>query len=341
VRLWNQRWTGEKVSKRALKFAVWFLIALGTGGAWVFYFADAPMLARDLVTLQAPFVAYAAMGILTATTFVFGGFAREQICLYACPWPRIQAAMTDENTLTVSYRDWRGEPRGKHRKSEAAASLGDCIDCSACVNVCPTGVDIRNGQQMGCITCALCIDACDDVMKRIGKPRGLIDYVTLADGERERQGEPVVPIWRRIARPRIALYFTLWAGIGLAMLAALAVRTDMTIAIEPVRNPINVVLSDGSVRNAYEIRLRNMTGDAREFQFSAAADAPLLLDLQAVDGLVVTVPADQTLRQRLYLTADPTSPAATIDRLPVALAVEDMATGARTSETTVFHGRPR
>jgi cytochrome c oxidase accessory protein FixG len=341
VRLWNQKWNAEKVGKRALKFFVWFLIALGTGGAWIFYFADAPTLARDLVTGEAPFVAYSAMGILTATTFVFGGFAREQICLYACPWPRIQAAMTDENTLTVSYRDWRGEPRGKHRKSAASASLGDCIDCNACVNVCPTGVDIRNGQQMGCITCALCIDACDDVMTRIGKPRGLIDYVTFADGERERLGEPPVPIWKRVVRPRILLYFTLWAGIGLALLTALAFRTDMTLAIEPVRNPINVVLTDGSVRNAYEIRLRNMTGHDREMRLSAAADAPLVLDLQAIDGLVVTVPADQTMRQRLYLTADPASPAATTERLPVELAAEDVATGARTTETTVFHGRPR
>jgi cytochrome c oxidase accessory protein FixG len=139
----------------------------------------------DLVTGQAAYVAYATVGILTATTFVFGGFMREQICIYACPWPRIQAAMMDEDTITVAYREWRGEPRGKGKDRE---NLGDCIDCNACVNVCPVGIDIRDGQQLECITCALCIDACDDIMAKIGKPRGLIDYIALTDETREREG---------------------------------------------------------------------------------------------------------------------------------------------------------
>ena len=159
--------------------------------------------------------------VLTATTFAFGGFMREQVCIYMCPWPRIQAAMMDEETITVAYRDWRGEPRGKHRKAAGAADLGDCIDCSACVNVCPMGIDIRDGQQLACITCALCIDACDDVMDKVGKPRGLIGYVTLADGERERGGGAPVPVWRRILRPRVILYTVLWAGIGVALVGAL------------------------------------------------------------------------------------------------------------------------
>ncbi len=163
VRLWNAPWTASKIRLRAIKFAVWLLIAVATGGAWIFYFADAPTLLRQFVTFQAPPVAYITVGILTATTFVFGGFMREQVCIYMCPWPRIQAAMMDESTITVAYRDWRGEPRGKHQKHSDAAH-GDCIDCNACVNVCPTGIDIRDGQQLACITCALCIDACDDVM---------------------------------------------------------------------------------------------------------------------------------------------------------------------------------
>jgi cytochrome c oxidase accessory protein FixG len=128
-------------------------------------------------------VAYATVGILTATTFVFGGFMREQVCIYMCPWPRIQAAMMDEDTITVAYREWRGEPRGKGKDRE---NLGDCIDCNACVNVCPVGIDIRDGQQLECITCALCIDACDDIMAKIGKPRGLIDYIALTDEARAR-----------------------------------------------------------------------------------------------------------------------------------------------------------
>jgi cytochrome c oxidase accessory protein FixG len=258
-----------------------------------------------------------------------------------CPWPRIQAAMMDEETITVAYRDWRGEPRGKHRKAEGADQLGDCIDCSACVNVCPTGIDIRDGQQLACITCALCIDACDDVMGKIGKPRGLIDYITLHDAEAERAGGATTSVWRRILRPRILLYTALWAGIGLALLAALFLRTDMTLSIEPVRNPINVVMSDGSVRNAYEIRLRNMTGFDRDYELLVDSPAPVVLDLQGLDGNVVTVPADTTGRQRLYLTAPPDSPAADEERLELHLIVRDAATGQEINQETHFHGRDR
>jgi cytochrome c oxidase accessory protein FixG len=338
VRLWNQPWNAEKIRKRSVKFAVWLLIAVATGGAWIFYFADAPTLARQFVTFDAPPVAYATVAILTATTFVFGGFMREQICIYACPWPRIQAAMMDEETITVAYRDWRGEPRGKHQKHSDAVH-GDCIDCNACVSVCPTGVDIREGQHLACITCALCIDACDDVMAKIGKPRGLIDYITLSDGERERAGGATVAVWRRILRPRILLYFVLWSGIGLAMVYALAVRTDLAFSIEKVRNPVNVVLSDGSVRNAYELRLRNMTGFDRAFRLSVDGPAPMALELQGLDGLVVTVPADATYQQRAYLTAPEGSPAAAGGLTPVEIVVEDAGSGRQAREATVFAGR--
>jgi cytochrome c oxidase accessory protein FixG len=318
---------------------VWLLIAVATGGAWVFYFADAPTLLRQLLTLTAPPAAYASIGILTATTFVFGGFLREQVCIYMCPWPRIQAAMMDESTMTVAYRDWRGEPRGKHRKAAGAEHLGDCIDCYACVNVCPMGIDIRDGQQLACITCALCIDACDDVMDKVGKPRGLIGYVTLADGEAERAGDPPVPVWRRIVRPRVILYTALWSAVGIGLVLALLMRTDMSMSIEPVRNPVNVTLSDGSIRNAYELRLRNMTGYDRDFRLSVVADAPLALELQGLPGLTVTVPADSTLRQRVYLTSPPDSAASAEPLLPVDLVAADAAGGRQARESTVFHGR--
>ena len=150
------------------------VIGVATGGAWIFYFADAPTLLADLVTLQAPAVAYLTVALLTATTYTFGGLLREQVCTYMCPWPRIQAAMLDEHSLTVTYNDWRGEPRSRHAKKALAEGkpVGDCVDCNACVAVCPMGIDIRDGQQLECITCALCIDACDDVMAKLGKERG-------------------------------------------------------------------------------------------------------------------------------------------------------------------------
>ncbi len=245
IKLHQQKWTGRKLRLRLEKWGVWLLIAVATGGAWVFYFADAPTLAKELVTGAAPFVAYVSIGILTATTFVFGGFMREQICIYACPWPRIQAAMMDDQTITVGYRAWRGEPRGKHRKKNADAALGDCIDCNACVAVCPMGIDIRDGQQLACITCALCIDACDDVMAKVGKPRGLIDYCTLQDEAIETQGAAPIPVWKRILRPRTMLYTVMWAGIGVGMMVSLFMRDSIDLTVARDRNPTYVVLSDG------------------------------------------------------------------------------------------------
>ena len=339
LRLWKSGWTATKIRLRAVKWSIWLLIALATGGAWIFYFADAPTLLHQLVTLTAPPVAWISIAVLTATTFTLGGFMREQVCIYMCPWPRIQAAMMDESTMTVAYRDWRGEPRGKHRKSAEADTLGDCIDCMACVNVCPMGIDIRDGQQLACITCALCIDACDDVMERIGKPRGLIDYLTLTGGERERAGEAPEPAWKSVVRPRTLLYFALWSAIGVGLLAALFLRTDLAFSVEPVRNPVNVILSDGSVRNAYELRLRNMAGNDRDFRLSVEAPAPMVLTLEGVEGLELTVPADSTWRQRVYLTAPPDSPAAAAARTDLDLVVEDTGSGTRAREGTIFHGR--
>ena len=183
VRLDGAPWSVTKLRRRGAKHAVWLLVAVSTGGAWIFYFADAPRLAVDLVRGEAPGVAYATIAVLTATTYVLGGLLREQVCIYMCPWPRIQGAMLDENSLTVSYNDWRGEPRGRHlrRNREDDGPRGDCVDCNACVAVCPMGIDIRDGQQFECITCALCIDACNGVMERIGRPGGLISYATLSD----------------------------------------------------------------------------------------------------------------------------------------------------------------
>ncbi len=338
VRLWNAKWDFRKWRLRLSKWVVWLLIGLATGGAWVFYFTDAPQLARDLVTLNAHPIAYTTVAVLTLTTVVFGGFAREQVCIYMCPWPRIQAAMIDEDTLTVAYRSWRGEPRGKHRKAEDADKLGDCIDCMACVNVCPVGIDIREGQQLECITCALCIDACDDVMDKIGKPRGLIDYMALTDETAERAGQPPKPIWKHILRPRTILYTVLWSLVGFGLVFALFIRPEIDMTVAPVRNPTFVTLSDGSIRNTYDVRLRNKNGEARPFQLSLTTDSLLDISREGGDDLVVEVPADETLLQRVYVTAPVGSPAATEDRTAFRLWVEDLENSERASTDTVFNG---
>ncbi|MEO6300599.1 MAG: cytochrome c oxidase accessory protein CcoG [Paracoccaceae bacterium] len=340
VRLHRQAWNLEKARKRAVKWTVWLLIGLATGGAWVFYFTDAPQLLRDLIAGTAHPAAYITIGILTATTFVFGGFAREQICIYACPWPRIQSAMMDEDTITIGYRDWRGEPRGK----QSVATSGDCIDCMACVNVCPMGIDIRDGQQLACITCGLCIDACNDTMTKIGKPLNLISYLALTDETLERAGKPPKSIWSHVFRPRTVVYTVLWGGVGIGLIVALFLRSNIDVSVTPVRNPTHVVLSDGAIRNSYNLRLRNKHGEDRWFTFSATADATFVLGLEGAPGLRVLVPANQTKEQRLYITAAADTPGALANRTTVRLWITDqdgpdVPRAERVARDTVFNGK--
>lgn len=343
VRLWNAKWSLRKIRLRLTKWAVWLLISVATGGAWVFYFTDAPTLAAQLLTGNAHSIAYTTIAILTLTTFVFGGFMREQICIYMCPWPRIQAAMMDEDTLVVAYRHWRGEPRGKlHKKAvpvdDGSAAQGDCIDCMACVNVCPVGIDIRDGQQLECITCALCIDACDEVMDRIGKPRGLIDYMALNDEAAEIGGRPPRSLWKHVLRPRTLLYAGLWSLVGFGLLFALFIRSDIDVVVTPVRNPMFVTLSDGSIRNTYELRLSNKHGEERPFHITLTSDEVLQISLEGVDGLVVNVRPDGTDTQKVYVVSPAGSAAAARDRTDLRFWIEDLTNQDRAYKDTVFNG---
>ncbi|NOX40394.1 MAG: cytochrome c oxidase accessory protein CcoG [Alphaproteobacteria bacterium] len=338
VRLYNSKWGARKIRLRTTKWTIWLLISAATGGAWVFYFMDAPFLLHHLFVGRAPYVAYAFVVSLTATTFLFGGFLREQICIYMCPWPRIQAAMIDEETVTVSYRDWRGEPRGKHRKSAEAVNLGDCIDCAACVNVCPMGIDIRDGQQMECITCALCIDACDDVMQKIGKPRGLIDYISLTDEISEREGNPPISAWNHVIRLRTIIYTGIWLAIGASLILALFMRAAIDLNVSPVRNPIFVTLSDGSIRNTFNLRIRNKQGEARPFEISISPTEGFELKLQGNEASIVNVPADSTGAHKVFVTAKKGSLASKSELTHIRIWVKDTVNGDRVYRDTVFNG---
>lgn len=347
LRLLRSKWNAKKIRLRLVKWTIWLLIAVATGGAWVFYFADAPTLLRDLFTLQAAPVAYTTVAILTATTFIFGGFMREQICIYMCPWPRIQAVMMDNDTLTVAYRTWRGEPRSKGKsrtikegtEGNGPVLAGDCIDCMACVNVCPTGIDIRDGQQMECISCALCIDACDEIMEKIGKPRGLIDYLALSDEGREREGNAPLPAWKHIFRLRTMIYTAAWAGFGLLLVYALFIRPTIDITVAPVRNPQYVTLSDGAIRNAYDIRLRNKHGEARPFEFQVMGDMAFELRLEGRDTLETLVPPNETALQRVYIVAPAGSGPAGTERSDIRFWVKDGISGERAYKDSIFNGK--
>ncbi len=263
-------WSASKLGKRTLKMAVWLVIALATGGAWVFYFADAPTLLVQLVTGQAERVAYITIAILAALTFTFAGFMREQVCTYMCPWPRIQGAMLDEHSLVVTYNAWRGEPRSLHRKKLLAKGepAGDCVDCNSCVAVCPMGIDIRDGNQLECINCALCIDACDQVMDKIGLPRGLISYSTVSLLAAKKVDKNATWPIRTLVRPRTIIYFSLWALVGVGMLVSLVLRDRLGVNIVADRNPLYVTLSDGAIRNGYTVKILNMKAEPRAFHIT-------------------------------------------------------------------------
>ena len=335
LRLHRADWSFRKARLRLTKWTAWALIGLATGGAWVFYFADAPTLAMQFATLSAPSIAWTTVAILTATTFIFGGFMREQVCIYMCPWPRIQGAMMDDETLTVAYRDWRGEPRGKKRD----ATAGDCIDCNACVAVCPMGIDIRDGQQLACITCALCIDACDDVMAKVGRERGLIDYLSTSDADREMAGGKARPYWQHILRPRIILYTAIWAAIGLGMTWAIFVRPDIEMTVAAVRNPTYVTLSDGAIRNSYEVRLRNKHSEDRMFGLHVAGDLNLRLSVEGTPYSAINVPADETFKVRVYVTAPAGSDPAGVSETAIRFWVEDLSNGDRAYNSSHFNGQ--
>ncbi len=293
IKLDKASWSFDKARKFVTKHAIWLLIAMATGGAWIFYFADAPTLALNFVEGEAPFVAYSTVAVLTATTYVLAGFMREQVCTYMCPWPRIQAAMLDEDSLTVTYNDWRGEPRGKLSKKANAdeRAVGDCIDCNQCVAVCPMGIDIREGQQLECITCALCIDACNGVMDKIGRARGLISYSTFSEYSRRAAGETVKTTWRSFVRPRTMVYLALWSLAGIAMLIHLGMRDRLDVNVLHDRNPLHVTLSDGSIRNGYTVKILNMQARPRVFTVS----------LDGLDGAFMQVEAAgaETLTQEV------------------------------------------
>ncbi len=337
LKLDGSPWTFNKIWRRVAKHVSWIAIAVATGGAWIFYFADAPSLAFEFATGQAAAIAYTTVAVLTATTYVLGGLMREQVCIYMCPWPRIQAAMLDEKSLVVTYNDWRGEPRSRHAKKAAAAgqAVRDCVDCNACVAVCPMGIDIRDGQQLACITCALCIDACDGVMDKIGKPRGLIAYATLNEYDanmalataggtsaidpsrvRNADGSFVDKVrhfnWKIILRPRTLLYFGVWAAVGLGLVFALLSRDRLEINVIHDRNPQFVLESDGSIRNGYTIRLLNMIPEPRTILVSMEGLPEATMKISGITDVpgrlfAVQVEPDRTLALRFFVTLPKTA----------------------------------
>jgi cytochrome c oxidase accessory protein FixG len=258
----------DTVWRKASKHLVWLGIAFWTGGAWIMYFVDAPTVTMEFWSGTASKEVYFFTFLFTATTYLLAGWAREQVCTYMCPWPRFQSAMLDEQSLTVTYQGWRGEPRSRGKRHEADP-VGDCVDCGACVTACPTGIDIRDGIQLECINCGLCIDACNHVMERTGQPSWLITWDTLADQAAKAAGQQVK---FKFLRPRTIIYISALLVAVCVMVVALANRSTLGLSVLHDRAPLFVRLADGSLRNGYTVKIVNK------------AQAQVLYDLQA-EGL--------------------------------------------------------
>ncbi len=366
MKLENAPWTASKVFKRVLKHAVWIFIGVATGGAWIFYFADAPTLFMNFLTGNAAPIAYITVAVLTATTYTFGGLMREQVCIYMCPWPRIQAAMLDENSLVVTYNDWRGEPRGRHAKKAAAQGLvqGDCVDCNACVAVCPMGIDIRDGQQLECITCALCIDACDNIMDKLDRPRGLISYATLSDYAdnmalaqdpetgaldprrvRTPDGGFVDAVkhfnWRIIFRARSLLYMGVWSAVGIGLIVALLSRDRLEVNVLHDRNPQYVLESNGDIRNGYSVKILNMIPEPRTIFLSIEGLPGATMKIPGIDqpaGVSFAIPVEPDRLRELRVNVLQPKEFVSSQTATFRFIAEDKSSFERDSYTANFHG---
>jgi cytochrome c oxidase accessory protein FixG len=244
-------WNMSKIIVRSKKYLLWLLISFLTGVSFVAWFTDAYDLWVNLFLFNVSSTVYITIGLFVVGTFYLAGFLREQTCFWLCPYARIQAVMIDDTSIVPSYDVSRGEKRGRLKKGKAITEeQGDCVDCNQCVAVCPTGVDIRGGQQEGCIMCGLCIDACDAVMEKIDKPKGLIKYASW-DGIR---GKQELPLYKR---PRVWLYCSILVVSVLGVVLGLSEMESLELKVIHSRQPLFVLQSDGTIKNRYTLKVLN------------------------------------------------------------------------------------
>jgi cytochrome c oxidase accessory protein FixG len=284
MRLAKQPWTIEKIAKKTAKHFSWGLLALWTGFTFVAYFTPAHTLLHE--------VASAALGpwewfwvlFYSFATYGNAGWMREQVCKYMCPYARFQSSMFDKDTLIITYDQQRGEPRNANSKREldAGKAAGDCIDCSMCVQVCPTGIDIRKGLQYECIGCAACVDACNSVMTKIDKPLGLIRYST---EHAINNHLSLKQMQQRVTRPRVLIYGTLLLLIIVAFFGALFMRTPLKLDVIRDRGSLGREVDDGMIENVYRLQIMNTAETAHRFK----------LNVTGIDSISLATPDEVQL----------------------------------------------
>ncbi|MBD3669891.1 MAG: cytochrome c oxidase accessory protein CcoG [Gammaproteobacteria bacterium] len=303
IRLFKSDWDANKVFKIGLTHISWIGVAFLTGLSFTLYWGDAPELVSQMVTGDAPFPAYATTLFLTLSTYVMAGLAREQVCTYMCPYARFQSAMFDRDTLIVAYDESRGEGRkGRQKLTKALKDIdvrheqgyGDCIDCGYCVQVCPTGIDIRDGLQYQCITCALCIDACNEIMDSVGYPRGLIRYTS----DKVLQGEKT-----RIFKLKNIGYVVAILATSIALVWSVATRDVLELAVNQIRQPLAQTLADGRVQNSYELKISNKGTHTTRYRITTEGIDFGELDLANFDE--VSIAPEKNLRVMARIRANP------------------------------------
>ena len=268
MRLDKAPWSSwEKIWRKSAKQLAWVAVALWTGFTFVGFFVPIRALGSEILALQGSWQIF-WMLFYAFATYGFAGHMREQVCKYMCPYARFQSAMFDKDTLIVTYDSARGEPRGaRSKKVDAkAAGLGDCIDCSLCVQVCPTGIDIRNGLQYECIGCGLCVDACNSVMDKVNYPRGLIRFAT-QNAMTQHWGR--AEIVRRVLRPRVLFYSSVLVGLSVAMLVSMATRVPLKVDVVRDRAALSRMVAGGQLENIYRLQIMNATEATQRYRIGA------------------------------------------------------------------------
>jgi cytochrome c oxidase accessory protein FixG len=307
LRLENSRWLGERLWRSGSKHLIWIAIALWTSFTFVGYFTPIRELGADVLAWNLGPWQMFWLGFYALATWGNAGFMREQVCLYMCPYARFQSAMLDKDSLIITYDVKRGEPRGPIRKSAAAESpaQGDCIDCGLCVQVCPTGIDIRNGLQYACIGCAACIDACDSVMDRVGRARGLVRY----DTERGLPGEsPWAALLSRLWRPRILIYTALLTVVAGLVITGLSTRMPLRVDVIRDRTVLARIVDDGRIENVYRLQLMNAREQTMQVRIRAGG----------IPGLTILGASDTQPAEQLEVSIEPLS----VRSLPVRVQLE-------------------
>ena len=327
MKLDKSSWTGRKAAIKATKHFVWIVFSLWTGFTFVGYFTPVLDLGARVMTWElGPWETFWIL-FYGFATYGNAGWMREQVCIYMCPYARFQSAMFDKDTLVISYDTGRGEPRGARKRSTdyKNAGLGDCIDCTMCVQVCPTGIDIREGLQYQCIACAACVDACDRVMDQMGYPKGLIRYTTenALSGSRPR-----------IIRPRVIVYAAVLLGLIAAVGYGLASRTPLGLDVIRDRNALYRETREGLVENVYILKLINMDDKDHRYRISVSGIKGMKLTL---DTESIPVAAHEVLNVSARVEADPYSLERTSSTITFTLqAVDD--DSLRVSEEARFLG---